>query len=68
MSQGIKYPLTQMLFLTKQIVREVLLVGTGAVTIVSVIAIGPIHMQGVVHTSRATPKNQYVITVRVHII
>ena len=44
------------------------LVDTRAVTEVPVIAIGPTHMQGIMHPNKATPKNQHVIAVRVHII
>ena len=54
-----KYPLTYMLFLTILIVKEVLLVDTGAVTEVPVITTGPTHivntnkLQGIIHPSKA---------------
>ena len=57
-----------MLFFTTIIVKEVLLIDTGAVTQVPVITIGPTHMQGIMHPNMAMPKNQHVIIARVHII
>ena len=69
-----KYPLTCMLFLTVLIAKEIILVGTGAVTEVPVITTGQIHIvnsnrqQTIINPSMVAVKNQHVITVRVHII
>ena len=57
-----------MLFCNILIVNEVLLVDTGAVAEVPVTAIEPTHIKGIIHPSKATPKNQHVIIVKVHII
>ena len=69
-----KHPLTSIVYLTILIVKEVLLVGTRALTEVPIATIETTtkailsRLQGTFHLSRAAIKNQHVITVQVHII
>ena len=62
MNWGMRHPLISMLYLTILIVREVLLVGTGADTEVPIATIGTTHiaipsrLQGTIHPSKAANK------------
>ena len=74
MNQGMRNPLTSVLYLTVLLVIEVLLVGTRVVTKVPISTVGTTttailsRLQGTIHPSKAAIKDQHVITAWVCII